>query len=65
MSFSNLLTAIKARRAFLLLFICAAILFFANIGTYRQFLRAESNLALGARMMVETNEWLLPHAPHE
>ncbi|MGH7228275.1 MAG: ArnT family glycosyltransferase, partial [Nitrospiraceae bacterium] len=35
------------------------------IGTYRQFLRAESNLALGARMMVETNEWLLPHAPHE
>ncbi len=65
MSLSHLLTVIKARRAFLLLFICAAILFFANIGAYRQFLRAESNLALGARMMVETNEWLLPHAPHE
>ena len=65
MSFSDLLTAIKARRAFLLLFIFAAILFFADIGAYRQFLRAESNFALGARMMVETNEWLLPHAPHE
>ncbi len=40
-------------------------MFLTNIGSYGQFLRAESNFSLGARMMVETNEYLLPHAPHE
>ena len=43
----------------------AAMMFLGNIGSYGQFLRAESNFSLGARMMVETNEYLLPHAPHE
>ena len=49
---------------FLLLFLCAA-MFLTNIGSYEQFLRAESNFSLGGRMMVETDEYLLPHAPHE
>ena len=40
-------------------------MFLTNIGSYGQFLRAESNFSLGARMMVETSEYLLPHAPHE
>ena len=40
-------------------------MFLTNIGSYEQFLRAESNFSLGARMMVETDEYLLPHAPHE
>ena len=40
-------------------------MFLTNIGSYEQFLRAESNFSLGGRMMLETNDYLLPHAPHE
>ena len=40
-------------------------MFLTNIGSYAQFLRAETHFSLGARMMVETPEYLLPHAPHE
>ena len=40
-------------------------MFLTNIGSYAQFLRAESHFSLGARMMVDTHEYLLPHAPHE
>ena len=40
-------------------------MFLTNIGSYEQFLRAESNFSLGARMMMETDDFLLPHAPHE
>ena len=40
-------------------------MFLTNIGAYAQFLRAETHFSLGARMMVETHEYLLPHAPHE
>ena len=65
MTGSDWLTTIKTHRAFLLLFFCTATLFVTNIGAYQQLLRAESNFALGARMMVESNDWLLPHAPHE
>lgn len=63
--YRDLLAAVKAHRLFLLILSFAAILFLTNIGGYRQLLRAESNFALGARTMLETNEFLLPHAPHE
>lgn len=55
----------SAHRAFLLLLLLSAILFLTAIGSYRQFLRAESPFSLGARMMLETDEFLLPHGPHE
>ena len=55
----------KAHSAFFLFFFLAAAMFLTNIDSYEQFLRAESNFSLGGRMMVETDEYLLPHAPHE
>ena len=58
-------TAMKTHAAFLLLLLLAASMFLTNIGAHQQFLRAESGFSLGARMMVESNEFLLPHAPHE
>jgi 4-amino-4-deoxy-L-arabinose transferase-like glycosyltransferase len=57
--------AFKTHAAFLLLLVLAAMMFLTNIGSYAQFLRAETHFSLGARMMVETHEYLLPHAPHE
>ena len=61
----DLITTMKAHSSFFLLFFLFAAMFLTNIGSYQQFLRAESNFSLGARMMVETNEFLLPHSPHE
>ena len=58
-------TVMKTHSAFFLLFFLCAAMFLTNIGSYEQFLRAESNFSLGGRMMVETDEYLLPHAPHE
>ena len=55
----------KTHSAFILLLLLCAAMFLTNIGSYEQFLRAESNFSLGGRMMVETNEYLIPHAPHE
>ena len=55
----------KTHSAFLLLLLLSAGMFLTNIGSHQQFLRAESGFSLGARMMVETTELLLPHAPHE
>jgi len=43
----------------------AATLFLSDIWIYKEFVRAESYFALGARLMVERNEWLAPHAPDE
>ncbi|UCE62535.1 MAG: glycosyltransferase family 39 protein [Nitrospirota bacterium] len=57
--------SIKSHSAFLLLLFLASMMFLTNIGSYAQFLRAETHFSLGARMMVETHEYLLPHAPHE
>jgi 4-amino-4-deoxy-L-arabinose transferase-like glycosyltransferase len=43
----------------------ASLLIFSNLGASRDFVRAESYFALGARLMVETGDWLQPHAPDE
>ena len=59
------LSAVKTHQGIILLLLLSAILYLTNIGSYGQLLRAESNFALGSRMMVETNEFLLPHSPHE
>ncbi len=55
----------KTLLSFSILLVLAAALFLTNIGSYSHLLRAESNFVLGTRMMVDTNEWLLPHAQHE
>jgi 4-amino-4-deoxy-L-arabinose transferase-like glycosyltransferase len=51
--------------AFFILLALAATLFLSDIWAYKEFVRAESYFALGARSMVERNEWLTPHAPDE
>ncbi|MEK6335068.1 MAG: glycosyltransferase family 39 protein [Acidobacteriota bacterium] len=56
---------LKQHRAFFLLIAFAAILFLSDIWLYKEFVRAESYFALGARSMVERQEWLAPHAPDE
>ena len=56
---------LKQHRAFLVLIAFAAILFLSDIWIYKEFVRAESYFALGARSMVERQEWLMPHAPDE
>lgn len=56
-------TVAQHHRAFLLMFFLISILFLTNIGAYKQFSRAESAFSLGARMMLDTNEFLLPHPP--
>ncbi|MDA0738780.1 MAG: glycosyltransferase family 39 protein [Nitrospirae bacterium] len=61
----NLFSAIKTHQGILLLLFLASLLFLTNIGSYGQLLRAETNFSMGARMLVETQEFLLPHAPHE
>ena len=56
---------IRTDRPFFLLLVLCGFFFLTNIGSYEHFLRAESNFALGARDMLETGEFLLPHASHE
>lgn len=58
-------TALNKHRAFFVLIAFAAVLFLSDIWVYREFVRAESYFALGARSMVELGEWLTPHAPDE
>lgn len=53
------------RTRVIVLLALAAAFFLTQAGSYQHFLRAESNFALGARMMIDTGEWLLPHAQHE
>jgi 4-amino-4-deoxy-L-arabinose transferase-like glycosyltransferase len=59
------LFTLNKHRAFLILIALAATLFLSDIWVYREFVRAESYFALGARAMVERHEWLMPHAPDE
>lgn len=59
------LTLLQQHRAFFVLIAFAAALFLSDIWVYKEFVRAESYFALGARSMVERNEWLTPHAPDE
>ena len=58
-------TALREHRAFFILIVFAAALFLSDIWCYKEFVRAESYFALGARLMVEQGEWLAPHAPDE
>lgn len=59
------MTLLKNHRAFFILIAFAATLFLSDIWVYKEFVRAESYFALGARSMVERNQWLTPHAPDE
>ena len=45
--------------------ILAAGLLLNGLWSYREFVRAESYFALGARLMIESGNWLAPHAPDE
>ena len=55
----------RRHRAFLILLAFAAALFLSDIWIYKEFVRAESYFALGARLMIEQHDWLAPHAPDE
>lgn len=59
------LTALKQHRVLFVVIAFAAVLFLSDIWVNKEFVRAESYFALGARLMVERNEWLAPHAPDE
>lgn len=59
------LIVLRKHRAFFIMIAFAATLFLSDIWIYKEFVRAESYFALGARLMVERNEWLAPHAPDE
>src|SRR2546423_11224036 len=59
------LHALTTHRAFFLLVALAAVLFLSDIWAYKEFVRAESYFALGARLMIERGEWLAPHAADE
>jgi 4-amino-4-deoxy-L-arabinose transferase-like glycosyltransferase len=56
---------LKRHRGFLIIIALASIIFANGIWAYKEFVRAESYFALGARMMIERGEWLAPHAPDE
>lgn len=43
----------------------ASLLIFTGLGAFRDFVRAESYFALGSQLMVQTGDWLSPHAPDE
>jgi 4-amino-4-deoxy-L-arabinose transferase-like glycosyltransferase len=59
------LVHLKQHRAFLIVLAFAAVLFLSDIWIYKEFVRAESYFGLGARLMVESGDWLMPHAPDE
>src|SRR2546423_12970601 len=56
---------LKQHRGFLIIVTLASVLFANGICAYKEFVRAESYFALGARLMIERGEWLPPHAPDE
>src|SRR6266403_5176795 len=56
---------LKQHRGFLIIVALASVIFANGIGAYKEFVRAESYFALGARLMIEGGEWLAPHAPDE
>jgi 4-amino-4-deoxy-L-arabinose transferase-like glycosyltransferase len=59
------LNVLKQHRGLLIIIAFAAILFSSDIWAYKEFVRAESYFALGARLMAEQGDWLTPHAPDE
>ena len=59
------LNILREHRAFFVIIAFAAVLFLSDVWIYREFVRAESYFALGARLMVEQGDWLTPHAPDE
>jgi 4-amino-4-deoxy-L-arabinose transferase-like glycosyltransferase len=61
----SLSTRLKQHRAFFIVIAFASVLFLSDIWSYKDFVRAESYFALGARLMVEQGDWLTPHAPDE
>lgn len=56
---------LKQHRFFFILLCFAATLFLSDIWAYKEFVRAESYFALGAKLMLEEGNWLTPHAPDE
>src|SRR5438270_11059281 len=56
---------LKQHRGFLIIVALASVIFANGIWAYKEFVRAESYFALGARLMIERGEWLAPHAPDE
>jgi len=52
-------------RRLLIVLALASVLFATGLWSYREFVRAESYFALGARLMIESGNWLAPHAPDE
>jgi 4-amino-4-deoxy-L-arabinose transferase-like glycosyltransferase len=60
-----LLQKLKSDFALPLLLTLACLLIFSNLGAFKDFARAESYFALGAQLMVQTGDWLAPHAPDE
>jgi 4-amino-4-deoxy-L-arabinose transferase-like glycosyltransferase len=56
---------LSQHRYFFIVIAFAAVLFLSDIWIYKEFVRAESYFALGARLMVEQGDWLTPHAPDE
>lgn len=55
----------KLKLDLVLLLTLASLVIFSNLGAFKDFARAESYFALGAQLMVETGDWLIPHAPDE
>jgi 4-amino-4-deoxy-L-arabinose transferase-like glycosyltransferase len=60
-----MLTLLKQHRGFFVVFGLASVLFLSDIWIYKEFVRAESYFALGARLMIEQGDWITPHAPDE
>lgn len=56
---------LKEHRGFFIVLVFAAVLFLSDIWIYQEFVRAESYYAVGARLMVENDAWLMPHSPDE
>jgi 4-amino-4-deoxy-L-arabinose transferase-like glycosyltransferase len=52
-------------RGLIVVLILAAVLLLNGVWPYKEFVRAESYFALGARLMIESGDWLTPHAPNE
>lgn len=59
------MNALRQHRSFFILLCFAAALFLSDIWAYKEFVRAESYFALGAKLMIEEGNWLTPHAPDE
>ena len=59
------MNALRQHRSFFILLCLAATLFLSDIWAFREFVRAESYFALGAKLMIEEGNWLTPHAADE